>query len=336
MKNYLNLTWWYPFLLLGGLYYLFSCTDNIGEGHGDSVNHTRKRKNKNEELTIATAKEWYQNHYAPVVTTRSSIMSSIDRMMKPYWEKAKESNRKRYEVVEIPIKTKGGHLILDAETSNHWSPGTSSGFIRNTAKIVIEKDKQTGRTRSFVMIFVGSYNYLQKTHTMGKNSYLYRQPDFEGSVLFYEVNGVFINGWHYEKGKIVAMISPKVDRMFAGSTQSRALVEDCTEYCYTSYDQVCDEDTWAEEDDEYGFSFGTTVSCHDESETICTEVCNYYDDGQDYNEWEDDNWEEDSPAGGSNTPYEDEEPIKDFPSYHDFSEIFKKVAILKSPDVYKS
>lgn len=80
-------------------------------------------------------------------------------------------------------------------------PGMKSKFIRNTAKIVVEKDKLTGRIRSFVMIFIGSYDYLKKTKSMGKNTYLYRQPDFDGSVLFYEINGTFINGWKYEKGK---------------------------------------------------------------------------------------------------------------------------------------
>lgn len=30
------------------------------------------------------------------------------------------------------------------------------------------KDKLTGRIRSFVMIFIGSYDYLKKTKSMGK------------------------------------------------------------------------------------------------------------------------------------------------------------------------
>lgn len=59
-------------------------------------------------------------------------------------------------------------MILDAETAQKCKSGEFSKFIRNTAKIVIERDTQTGRTRSFVMIFVGSYNYLKKTRSMGK------------------------------------------------------------------------------------------------------------------------------------------------------------------------
>ena len=34
-----------------------------------------------------------------------------------------------------------------------------------------------------MMTFVGTYEYLKKTRTIGKNGYLYRQPDFSGAVL---------------------------------------------------------------------------------------------------------------------------------------------------------
>lgn len=177
-----------------------------------------------------------------------------------------------------------------------------SKFIRNTAKIVVEKDKLTGRIRSFVMIFIGSYDYLKKTKSMEKNTYLYRQPDFDGSVLFYEINGTFINGWKYEKGKIVASIAPKIDEENGGPKEnnatSRAIVEDCTDYCYTVYDEECYEETWYDYDDEYGWKVGVTYGCYTISWEECTTHCTYYDDGSDD---EDDNWDEDFPAGGSNT-----------------------------------
>lgn len=40
--------------------------------------------------------------------------------IKPYWDKAKESNRERFEVVETPTLSKGMHIILDEETTKHW------------------------------------------------------------------------------------------------------------------------------------------------------------------------------------------------------------------------
>ena len=35
------------------------------------------------------------------------------------------------------------------------------------------------------------------------NSYLYRTPDFDGSVLYYKPDGTLVNGWQYKSGKLV-------------------------------------------------------------------------------------------------------------------------------------
>lgn len=43
---------------------------------------------------------------------------------------------------------------------------------------------------------------------MNNNSSLYREPDFDDALMFYEVNGAFINGWKYEIGKNIASLSP--------------------------------------------------------------------------------------------------------------------------------
>lgn len=148
------------------------------------------------------------------------------------------------------------------------------------------------------MIFVGSYKYLQKTRNMGKNSYLYREPDFDGKVLFYELNGTFINGWKYTNGKITGSIAPVMEED-TDKPQSRAWVEDC----YTDYDyeieQVCEDDYYIEYDEEYGESYVIESHCWDEYVQVPYEVCDEY--------WEEDedNWEEDYPIGGSNTSHND-------------------------------
>lgn len=285
-----------------GLCILFSCSDTDWGDQFPFRKQEKKSKNKNEELTIDVAKQWYEAYYEPVVTTRSSERDTTKRLMMPHWEKAKELNRKRYEVVEIPIKTKGSHLIVDSETALRWRPGIEDNAIRNTAKIVIEKDKKTGRMRSFIMIFVGSYNYLHKTKSMGKNSYLYRQPDFDGYVLFYELNGAFVNGWKYESGKITESISPlpdggAVNGLSDSIVNTRAVVQECYEDCMTFYDEECFTETSIEGDAEYGQSWVITEYCIPISYQECQQHCYYYDDGTSDND--DDDWEQPNPPGGS-------------------------------------
>lgn len=300
-----NMYTWCIVSLFCGIGLFFSCTDSeYWKKIEPPKEKIKKSKNKNEELTIAVAQQWYQSNYAPIVTTRSNMTDSTrNLLMMLSWDKAKESNRRRYEVVEIPIRTKRAHILLDAETAREWQPNAPAKFIRNTAKIVVERDKKTEKTRSFMMVFIGSYNYLKTTRTMGKNTYLYRQPDFDGMVLFYELNGVLINGWKYTNGKITGSISPKTgnDDKVISKVETRAWVKDCyTDYVYESK-EVCEDEVSIEYDNEFGESWVVTRNCWDDGNWVPIIICEeYWED--DKKEDEDDNWEEDYPSGGSNTP----------------------------------
>lgn len=293
-------------LCVGGV--LFSCIDNFQEGLGIDWK-SRGSKNKNQELTVDVAQQWYQANYAPVVKTRTGLeVSASNMLMKPSWNKAKEFNRRRYEVVEVPIQTKRHHIFLDAETAKKWQPTSAFKFVRNTAKIVVERDKKTGRTRSFMMVFVGSCNYLKDTRTMGKNSYLYREPDFDGMVLFYELNGTLVNGWKYANGKITGSIAPKVngldeivtDSLTSHGAQTRAWVTNCELECIWESHEECTDDVSIEYDSEFGESWILTRNCWEVNDAIWVENCHdtWIDDGYD------DNWEQDWPLGGSGTSNE--------------------------------
>uniref|UniRef100_UPI00214D8383 hypothetical protein n=1 Tax=Parapedobacter tibetensis TaxID=2972951 RepID=UPI00214D8383 len=69
---------------------------------------------------------------------------------------------------------------------------------------MVHKDLRSGHTRSFLMVFVGTYAYLRNGGKISKNSYFKRDPAFEGDVLFYKLDGTLINGWRYRGGKIVS------------------------------------------------------------------------------------------------------------------------------------
>lgn len=293
-------------LCVGGVW--FSCIDNFQEGLGIDWK-SRGSKNKNQELTVDVAQQWYQANYAPVVKTRTGLeVSASNMLMKPSWNKAKEFNRRRYEVVEVPIQTKRHHIFLDAETAKKWQPTSAFKFVRNTAKIVVERDKKTGRTRSFMMVFVGSYNYLKDTRTMGKNSYLYREPDFDGMVLFYELNGTLVNGWKYTNGKITGSIAPKVDglnkivtdSLTSHGAQTRSWVTNCELECIWESHEECIDEVSIEYDSEFGESWILTRNCWEVNDAIWIENCHdtWIDDGYD------DNWEQDWPSGGSGTSNE--------------------------------
>ena len=114
-------------------------------------------------------------------------------------------------------------------------------YIRNTTKMVVLKDLVTNKTRSFIMVFVGSYDYLTRSRNMGRNSYLYREPDYDGMVLYYAINGTFINGWRYSNGKLVGYISPSYNEQGESSVQTRGY-QDCHDVYTTEYRQDCHDE----------------------------------------------------------------------------------------------
>ncbi|MCD8555685.1 MAG: hypothetical protein LRY59_03430 [Bacteroides graminisolvens] len=287
---------------------LFVCLSSCYDGNWEGARRIRigvNSKSKNSELTIATAQQWYTETQNPIAQMGASTRSGGTKtFVKPNWDSGKESNRGRYEVVETPLKTRGGHLLMDGETAIKFDELNPDKSIRNTAKMVIMKDLETDEIRSFIMIFVGSYNYLKTTKNMGRNTYLYREPDFDGAVFFYGLDGQFINGWKYKEGKIVATISKASINQNTPMIGTRALVADCTEYCYTYLDQVCDDYSYWEEDDEWGGGLVVVGYCYDVSYEECYEHCSYYDDGSD----DDDDWSDPDPPGSVDLPESPSEP----------------------------
>lgn len=330
MKNIARCKKWRILAGMAILGMLFACADHMLQDAGDQT--TKPPKNKNEELTASAAQEWFESNYAPVVATRSA--GDQERLFKPHWGEAKEWNRMRYEVVETPIYTQGMHIILDSETETHWEPGKKNNFIRNNVRLVVLRDRKTGKTRSFIMTFVGTYEYLKKTRTIGKNGYLYRQPDFSGAVLFHELNGAFINGWRYADGKIVAAISRPTEKkdslINSSSVATRAEHQVCHDVCYPVYDSYCDYSYVQSGDMESGIIYDIVENCYPTySGNECTEECYTYDDGLDDR---DDNWNGDYPPGGAG---DQSTPVKKLPPSKIIKAKFSEVSKLSPAAVYK-
>lgn len=250
MKNIRSYKKWNILAYIGILGMLLACADHMLQGDGNSGNN--RQDNKNEELTMPIAKLWFENNYTPVITTRT--ISGEEWLCKPRWDEAEEYNRMQYEVVETPIYTHGAYLILDNDTESHWQSDKKQSYIRNNAHLVVLLNKKTKETKSFIMVFIGTYEYLKNTRTIGKNNYLYRQPDFSGSVFFYEVNGSFINGWKYSEGKITASLSKITDlKKEANSSNVATRSSDgCQEICYPIYGPSCDGGQTGMDDMEFG------------------------------------------------------------------------------------
>lgn len=114
----------------------------------------------NKELTIAEAKKWYNTN-----NPSASRSLSADGMIpaKPDWNKAKESRKGDFEVVETTLMTSGSAVFMDNETKEKYGLQDDLNRIYNVARMVVLKNLKTGDTYNFIMIFIGTYDYLMHT-----------------------------------------------------------------------------------------------------------------------------------------------------------------------------
>ena len=266
---------------------LYSCLQD--ETDLDSQETTGKViKGKNRELSIDVARSWYEARQTPVVTTRS-VVTHFELMTKLHWKKGYENRKGKFEVVEVPLLTRGGAVLMDRETMEKYKE-KERGKIRNISRMVIIKNLETGEIINFVMHIVGTYDYLMKAKHFEDNSYLYRAPDLSGSVYFYEPEGALVNGWQYEDGKIVATISQGTEEgsSMQDTIDTRGIVLKpvChTESVYVEHNE-CNGFTY--QDPEYGLSFGAECRKVGTWETVevCIEVPTYEEDGNTGGQWD--------------------------------------------------
>ena len=253
----------------------YACYDGEDWG-GQSGAHRVSPRKRNKQLTTSVARQWYESHYDPVVSvsTRSGGDDEMPALIKPKWAHATERNRGRYEVVQMPILTQTRRMIVDEETRFHFDELRAQKKLRNSTHLVIMKDLETGHVRSFISVFVGSYDYLKKTKRMSRNTYLYREKDFDGKVLFFKLNGSMINGWKYRDGKIVGKIKLIDEDTKILLTRNGYWEMECHTETYYEPVEECEEEALPYYDEELGFwGVESVVTCETVWNPIQTQVC---------------------------------------------------------------
>ena len=239
-KNRLFLYYLSLLLLLAILLAVVACEQDEGGVSPQKTPSGRVVSGRNSNLTADAAQAWYEANYFPVVSfappqTRSGSDGS-DVLIKPMWEATKEYKKGKYELVEMPMLTKAPVLFMDEQTAKVVEQNPEGLKLRNTAKLVIRKNLETGKTESFVMIFVASLKYATEHYKdMGKLSYFKRPADYDGMVLFFELEKGFVNGWRYEEGKITKTIRPSAGTGSPNAPLTRGYYDEVCEAVYTYY-----------------------------------------------------------------------------------------------------
>jgi hypothetical protein len=211
----------YAILLICLCYY--SCVEN--EQTFDDV------LEKQDIAQLSTARQWFAENYGIAVQTRAPGDSEgTQTTMILDWDNAKTYKKGELSTVETPIIKGWSVLFADERTTEKLFDGEKIDSLHNLTRLVVETNRKEETTRSFIMTFVGSYDYLTSGKSLRKNTYLKRMPDFDGTVLFYTVEGDFMNGWKYENGEITEKIIQKKENSVDSTAKTRS-----TLYTYDCY-----------------------------------------------------------------------------------------------------
>ena len=222
-------------------------------------------------FSLTEAKRWFTDNIRNTTAPQNSEVNELFSNAIPDWSKATNTQDKDWYVIELPIRFNKS-IGFDV----HAVGNVESKPSNKKTSLVILKHKKNGNLRSVLMHLAStSETNLQKINYANKEN-------FNGTVLYTTLNGMFLNGWVYENGKVKAAISKKKENL---ASRVELPGDECTTIQIDWYEQTC---TYYSNNTE--ICSGWTYT-HTTYQTICT------GDGS-------------SGGGGSGGPAPEEIPIK--------------------------
>ncbi len=194
-------------------------------------------------LTVEEAQAWYETSQPEFLLLKSGNSGKKTKVASPDWKGAFASKNDKVEVVETHIVTEGGFGFATENAYNQWKNTDNAGYITSVTRLVVMKYRKTGEMVSFLMTIVGDKEYLEtKQFEMWDNTYLTKDKDFSGLVLFHSTEGAFVNGWRYSNGKVTHTVNVNFDEKAGISLKSGSY--DCDIYDIYGWFMDCTINSW--------------------------------------------------------------------------------------------
>lgn len=194
---------------------------------------TNKSKDINIKSDLDIARNWYnQQQITHEAETRSDNLNVNPIPVlsgSPSWEYYAINRNDSLLVVDVDLTDRVCQDFVTKENWDFYQQTKEWKYRRSYTHFVYVKNYKTNTETGFLMTIIPSKFYT-KTHAdrINKNTYLHRDKYLFGSVLFHDLNGKFVNGWKYERGKVVGKIRkkrwddfPNVDRLVFRSIPAR-------------------------------------------------------------------------------------------------------------------
>lgn len=174
-------------------------------------------------LTKEEARAWFEtwsNESGPrKVNSISAQGVSLSVLLD--WESALQEYDSTWTAIIVPWEYETISEIFSlGETYEEAGPE----FIHDNCqfqRLVVLQNREEQTMYAVRMVIVPSATYIEEHLEMLKsNTYLQQDPLLDGALLFYTINGYFINGWGIENGTIVSAIEPIDNERYASGKRN--------------------------------------------------------------------------------------------------------------------
>lgn len=227
--------------------------------------HSQELSPSYEEEVIA-AREFYES-LRPLKTRSSHVKidnsSAMIADMEPRWGKQFTFRRmnKKYRTVESVMYGNFRTSFLLGDVYKKYSETKDSRYKQSMTRLVVQTERATGVRYAFTMTILPSLEYLEKSNFRPYyNTYLKKDKDFSGMILFHELDGSFANGWYYQHGKVTHSISEttlsreEIDEWRSRLARTRSAGDTETECHWVDYYDIIEEcKVWCYGNDEFNY-----------------------------------------------------------------------------------
>ncbi len=220
------------------------------------------------EEEVTAAREFYESLRDSKTRGASMDLKSESGMianMEPLWGKefAYRRKGKKNRTVEAVMDGSKRMLFILPEVREKYLQTKDPRYKQSITRLVVKTDSDTGEKQAFTMTILPDLAYLEKTNFKPfYNTYVQKDKDFSGVILFHELDGYFANGWRYTDGKVTHSISGTTfshEEIEQYKAQTRATEEQCTWIHYYIEIEQCR--VWCYMN-EYKFECGEEQDCY--------------------------------------------------------------------------
>lgn len=226
---------------------------------------SQPKENTQVSLAIerSIAKGWYEKHASQrkEIRTRANgctvTLSTVD--MEPVWEESFRRKSGRYKTVEALMLGSKRKSFTTEASYEKYEVTQNPRYNRSLTRLIVLTDQETNETIGFTMTIMPSVEYVERTDFKPfYNSYFKRDKKFDGYIIYHDLDGNFVNGWKYVKGKITHLVTQDITPSPVLTRSGGSGHEECQEYVYKVLVETCQEYCTV---NEYGEDYCEVTSC---------------------------------------------------------------------------